>query len=194
MDSFEWWLATSCSPDRGKPGGNPSPFPNARPMLSFRYRFESLLTLHRRRRDEVGGEVGKAVEAIRRVDEQIELLRKQREEMRAQAAGRFANTGSGAATAVPVDRMLQEGRYDLQLAGDQHSLRNTREQLVVELDRRRGLLVEAEAEVKRLERLRETQRTEHQQLMLQAEQAEADDLTAARMIIASRRIAKRQKG
>lgn len=163
-------------------------------MRPFRFRFDSLLVLHRQRRDEVGAEVGKANEAIRRVDEQILLLQKQRDEIRHQAMARFATATGQAVTSVSVDRMLQEGRYDLQLAGDQSSLRNTREQLVVELDRRRGLLVEAEAEVKRLERLRETQEFEHQQLMLQAEQAEADDLTTARLVISRRRLAKREKG
>jgi flagellar FliJ protein len=80
----------------------------------------------------------------------------------------------------------------LQLAIDQRSLHETRGKLEIELERRRELLVEAEADVKRLERLRETQASEHQQLLLQAEQAEADDLTTARMVIAARRQAKKQ--
>ena len=161
-------------------------------MPPFRFRFDSLLLLHRRRRDEVGAEVGKANEAIRRVDEQIQLLQRQRDEVRAQAVGRFIQAGSRGVTRVAVDRVLNEGRYDLQLAIDQRSLHETRGKLEIELERRRELLVEAEADVKRLERLRETQASEHQQLLLQAEQAEADDLTTARMIIAARRQAKKQ--
>ncbi|MCM2372815.1 flagellar export protein FliJ [Aporhodopirellula aestuarii] len=163
-------------------------------MPPFQFRFESLLSLRRRRRDEVGGEVGKATEAIRRVDEQIEMLQGQRDAVRAEAAERFAKSNGGGTTQVMVDRILSEGRYDLQLSADQAALRDTRAKLEVELNRRRGLLVEAEAEVKQLERLRETQMLEHRQLQLQAEQAEADDLTSARLTIAKRQAIKRQGG
>lgn len=163
-------------------------------MPPFRFRFESLLALHCRRRDELGGELGKASEAIRRVDEQIELLQTQRDELRSQTAGRFASSEQEGATQVSVDRMLQEGRYDLQLAAEQNGLRATREKLEVELQRRRGLLIEAEAEVKRLQRLRETQAQQHRQLVLRAEQAEADDLTTARMVITGQRARKQRKG
>ncbi len=161
-------------------------------MPPFRFRFESLLSLRRRRRDEVGGEVGKATEAIRRVDEQIDSLQQQRDAVRVEAAERFASTGSGGTTRVVVDRILQEGRYDIQLSLEQNALRDTRAKLEVELNRRRGLLVEAEAEVKQLERLRETQMAEHHQLQLQADQAEADDLTSARMVIAQRQAIKKR--
>ncbi|MFG0256091.1 MAG: flagellar export protein FliJ [Rhodopirellula sp. JB053] len=160
-------------------------------MAPFRFRFDSLLALRQRRRDEVGAEVGKATEAIERVDEQIELLQTQRDGVRNDAAARLANSGADGATRVAVDRVIQEGRYDMQLSAEQVALRDTRAKLEVELNRRRGLLVEAEAEVKQLERLRETQMAEHRQLQLQVEQAEADDLTTARMVIAQRRALKK---
>lgn len=163
-------------------------------MPPFRFRFESLLSLHHRRRVEIGGEVGKATEAIRRVDQQIEFLQQQRNEIRDQTAAKFAGSSPSGTRSVSADSMLQAGRYDLQLAGEINSLANTRQTLEVELDRRRGLLVEAEVEVKRLERLRETQARAHRHSTLRFEQAEADDLTTSRMVIADRRIGKQKEG
>ncbi|WP_283432900.1 flagellar export protein FliJ [Neorhodopirellula lusitana] len=171
-------------------------------IMAFQFRFDSLLQLRERQRDEVGNEVGKANEAIRRVDEQIEQLQQERDQLRAQAAGVIAGqTQTGTTDATPtrpanlsVDRMLQQGRYDLQLQTEQMSLRQTRGTLMQELDRRQTLLVAAEAEVKKLERLRETRQTEHTKLQLQREQAEADDLTTARMVIARRNAARTLNG
>lgn len=156
--------------------------------MAFQFRFDSLLSLRCRQRDDAGVEVGKANEAIRRVDEQIAELQKQRDELRVLAAGMFQGN-SGAVANVSVDRVLQQGRYDLQLQAEQMSLRQTKQTLATELQRRRDVLIAAEAEVKRLERLRETRKAEHYQMELQREQAESDDLTIARMIIAKRRLA-----
>jgi len=150
-------------------------------MPPFRFRFDSLLEIYRRQRDEAGQEVGKAVEAIRRVDEQVEQVQYQRDQLRQ------VTTESVGQTNVAVDRILHQGRYDLQLHADQVNLRQTRATLEEELARRRERLVSAEAEVKRLERLRETRQAEHRKLELQQEQAEADDLTAARFLMSRRK-------
>ncbi|TWU02092.1 flagellar export protein FliJ [Neorhodopirellula pilleata] len=156
--------------------------------MAFQFRFDSILALRCRERDEAGREVGKANEAIRRVDEQIRDLQRQRDEIRRLAAGMFQNHGDGNRESpnshgVSIDRALQQGRYDLQLQAEQIGLRSTKETLLKELQRRRDVLVNAEAEVKRLERLRETQKSEYRYLELQREQAESDDLTTARLII-----------
>ena len=159
--------------------------------MAFQFRFDSILALRCRERDEAGRELGKANEAIRRVDEQIQELQLKRDEIRKLAAGMFQNDTDGrpersSTQSISVDRVLQQGRYDLQLQAEQIGLRATKETLVKELQRRREVLIDAEAEVKRLERLRETQKIEYRYLELQREQAESDDLTTARLIIAHR--------
>jgi len=159
--------------------------------MAFQFRFDSILALRCRERDEAGRELGKANEAIRRVDEQIQELQQKRDEIRKLAAGMFQNDTDGrpersSTQSISVDRVLQQGRYDLQLQAEQIGLRATKETLVKELQRRREVLIDAEAEVKRLERLRETQKIEYRYLELQREQAESDDLTTARLIIAHR--------
>lgn len=162
--------------------------------MAFQFRFDSLLSLRARQRDDAGIEVSKALEAISRVDTQIAELQKQRNEIRLLASGMFVSKDGpkdggmeGSVAHVSVDRVLQQGRYDLQLQAEQMSLRQTKETLARELQRRRDVLIAAEAEVKRLERLRETRKAEHEQTQLKREQDESDDLTIARMIIAKRR-------
>lgn len=149
-------------------------------MRPFRFRFDSLMDLRARERDQAGMDVAKAVEAIDRVNEQIAQIEQQRTDIRNQQHETLQRDG------VSVDQMLQHGRYDVQLHADQINLRQTLTQLNTELEKRRVHLVAAEAEVKRLERLRATQLAEHRVLESKQEQAEADDLTSARVVMMRR--------
>lgn len=141
--------------------------------MNFKFRFETLLELRRRERDEAGAEVGQANEAIRRVDEQREALKQQRVDLRlSPSASRKGN--------VSVDRLLTAGRYDIQLEADAEALSDTRGKLIQELARRQEKLKQAEAELKRFEKLREHEKSSHQAELLRREQAEADDATNRR--------------
>ncbi|TWU16398.1 flagellar export protein FliJ [Allorhodopirellula heiligendammensis] len=146
-------------------------------MTSFHFRFESLLVLQRQQRNELIRELTETHTAINDTQEKIDHLQQQRDELRSAAAGRFATD-----VHISVDRLRHEARYDRQLADDQDTLGSTRKQLEAELEQRRERLIEAEAEVKRLERLREKQSVAYNQLQLQREQATADERTIARMI------------
>lgn len=151
----------------------------------FLFRFESLLNLRRRQRDDLSGELVQTHEAIASIDEQLRRMQWQRDQARAVAAERLASghvTRRGPVTRLSVERMQNGARYDEHLVDGQTELRSAREQLEVELERRRTHVVEAEAEVKRLERLREKQAADHHRLQLQREQAVADELTGARMM------------
>ena len=156
--------------------------------MSFQFRFNSILRLRCRERDEVGIEVGNANEAIRRIQEQITNVQRQRDENRVQSSGLLesnsANSSGSNDITSAVDGIVQRGRFELQLQAELVSLEQTMVTLKQERDRRLDLLVKAEAEVKRIERLRETQQAEHIQAELKREQAEADDMTTARMVIA----------
>ena len=70
------------------------------------------------------------------------------------------------------------------LKAEIQSLNETRAELMKELQRRQTALTDAEAEVKRFERLEEKERTAFHLLELRREQAEADDATARRYTIA----------
>lgn len=161
--------------------------------MSFQFRFDSILRLRCRERDDAGVEVGNANEAIRRVQEQINEIQQQRDEIRIESSGLLASgTNSAGNATFAVDRILQRGRFDLQLQAEMVALEQTVVSLKQERDRRLDLLVLAEAEVKRIERLRETQQAEYYQDELKREQAEADDMTTARMVIARLQAARLQ--
>ena len=144
--------------------------------MPFQFRFAALLELRRRERDEAGAAVGQADEAIRKIDTQRQALEAERQTLRgASSAGRQG--------AMAVDALLLEGRYDMQLDSQLQSLQQTRDQLIVELNRRQQRLTEAEAEVKRFERLEEKDREAHQAELRRREQLEIDDVVSRRYAI-----------
>jgi len=148
--------------------------------MSYKFRFDTLLKIHRRTRDEAGADVGKANEAIQKIDEQTESLLDQRN-MMLQQAGR-SRIGS-----ISSDSILSQGRYDAQLQSDIHSLGETRDQLEQELQRRQQALIAAEAEVKRFERLEENEIATYRTTQQRREQAESDEAAATRYLMEQRK-------
>ena len=148
--------------------------------MTFRFRFESILQLRRRERDEAGVEVGRADEAIARIEAQIDEVRRQREGLRQESEQR--RTGN-----VSVDGLLATGRYDLQLQASLKSLDGTLGQLMQERQRRQANLVAAEAEVKRLEKLEQQARQVHAEEQQRREQFDADEQSLIRYTMANQR-------
>jgi flagellar FliJ protein len=148
--------------------------------MSFQFRFASILQLRRQQRDEAGAAVGQVNEAIRRVDDQSDAIGREKQSVRDGA-------GKDRVGNVSVDGLLARGRYDLQLQAEIQALSETRSKLIQELERRQQVLVTAEAEVKRYERLEEKERKAYHAEVFKHEQAEADDATARRYTIERRR-------
>ncbi len=142
--------------------------------MSFQFRFDALLQLRRRQRDEAGADVGQAIEAIHRIDTQISEIRQSQESLRQQ--GTSARVGD-----LSVDRLLSTGRYDMQLQADVNALQETRRQLTEELDRRQQRLIEAESELKKFERLEENDRAAYDAQRRHQEQTESDEASARRI-------------
>ncbi len=147
--------------------------------MSFKFRFSTLLRVHRRARDEAGADVGKANEAIRRVDDQTETLMAERTDM----LRRSSESRQGS---ISIDSVLLHGRYDIQLQADVQSLGETRSKLEQELERRQNVLLAAEAEVKRFERLEEKEMAAFRADELKREQAEADEASSVRYMMERR--------
>ena len=148
--------------------------------MAFDFRFATLLQRHRRARDEAGVEVGKANEAIRRIDQQYDDLLTERTTLLKQSGA--ARVGS-----ISIDRVLSQGRYEVQLGAEMVSLRQTRAQLEQELGRRQQVLVAAEAEVRRFERLEENEQAVYRAEQQRREQAAADEASATRYLMERRR-------
>ena len=112
--------------------------------------------------------MGKAEEAIQRVDAQIESLSAEQISLR-------ENADASRKGAVSVDNLLSKGRYDMQLQAEISTLQQARSQLVQERSRRQKCLVDAEAELKRFEKLEKNDRAAYAAETVRREQAAADD-------------------
>ena len=117
----------------------------------FHFRLETLLRLRLAERDERRAELAKALRAEEMLRaEQQRLVGEQRE------LGERVRTlkSPGAAN---VDALLQTHRYETVLAAQQRQLTTQMAQVAAETERRRLALVEADRQVRVLEKLRERQ-------------------------------------
>jgi|SRR3954469_9238856 flagellar FliJ protein len=117
----------------------------------FRFRLETLLRLRLAERDQRRAELAKALRAE-------ELLRGEErtlEDQQIEAAARSRQLKSpGAAN---VDALLEIHRYEAVLAAQRRLLKQQIAQVEVETERRRQALVEADRQLRVLEKLRERQ-------------------------------------
>jgi flagellar export protein FliJ len=124
-------------------------------MPRFKFRLATLLRLREAARDERRVQLAEAY----RVDDVL----RQRLEGVGQELGWLRNlcrrvVGPGT---VDVDRLVEAQRYELVLRAQQHQLQQQREAVAGEIERRRQTLVEANREVRVLEKLREKQSLRH---------------------------------
>ena len=144
------------------------------------FRFKALLDLRRQQRDEAAADLGLANEAIVKVARQIDEINRERAVLRdTQNMNRQGD--------ISVDALLAHGRYDLQLQADIGSLESTVAELTAEMDRRRAKLVEAEAELKRFEKLKENDEAAFRALESKREHAEADEVLNRRYTLQRQR-------
>jgi flagellar protein FliJ len=148
--------------------------------MAFQFRFESILELRRRQRDEAGAAVGKANQAIAKIDQQIADIENDRQNIRQRDQRQRVGE-------ISVEGLLSVGRYDMQLQADVRQLQATRIELVVERDRRQTVLMDAEAEVKRYDRLKTKERETERARQLRIEQADADERSNQAYVFARRK-------
>lgn len=141
-------------------------------MSHFRFRLNTLLRLRDTHRDERRGELADAY----RVDD---VLRAEGAEVDAELA---ANRRSLALEPgeIDVDALLAAQRYELVLRQRLAAIDAQRKIVAAEIDRRRLALVEADRDVKVLERLRERDRSRFQQQQDRREAARLDETALTR--------------
>ncbi len=115
------------------------------------FRLKSVATLREQARDRIAEAVAEVQEAQRIVREQIAQLQREIEDALKQR--QMASTGI-----VRIDRLLLVQRHQLMLEAQREQAVQQLRLLEEEYERRRALLVEAEKEVKAMEKLKETQK------------------------------------
>lgn len=140
---------------------------------AFRFSLETLLKLRENARDERRQQYADALRAEEILREQHEQLESEQVQVRQEYA--ISSTGT-----INVDRLLTAQRYEGALKTQQLIIEQQQQQLSGETERRREALVEADRQVRLLEKLREKQQTRHQKALQKKQDKLLDDLASSR--------------
>ncbi len=124
-------------------------------MAKFKFRLATLLRLRESARDERRSHLAQAYRAEEVLDEQQRQI--------ARDLNGLESTGRRISAPGPldVDRLLDIRRYELVLRSQQEHLRQQRQAVEAEIERRRDALVDANRQVRVLEELRGKQLQRH---------------------------------
>ena len=145
----------------------------------FHFRLSTLLSLRQSVRDQCRVRLAEA----RRADAEIEsrLAELRAEQVRTEGEHRRA-AGPGE---VRLDQLAEAGRYVATLRARQAELRQRRETLAVEIQRRRVALLDADRDVRSLEKLRDRDQQQHRTETGRREARQLDEVVSGRWPAAS---------
>jgi flagellar FliJ protein len=138
-------------------------------MSAFRFRLETLLRLRLADRDQRRADLVKAQRAENALLDQAEALA-QEQGANQELSRQWASPG-----AADVDRLIASHRYELVLRTRSQQLAAQIQQVRGEVERRRQALVEADRQVRVLEKLRERQQLAHHMREEKREQKQLDE-------------------
>jgi flagellar export protein FliJ len=141
-------------------------------MAKFRFRLATLRKLRESHRDELRGKLAEAYQAVQKLEEQQLVIVD--ELLALQDVQRRATEG----TTTSVNSLLEAQRYQAVLRAQQSTLRDHSKVLSTEVERRRQNVIEADQQVRVLDKLNERQRLEHQQTLNRAEVKELDEIAS----------------
>jgi len=126
-------------------------------MAKYKFRLATLLRLRENTRDERRAELAEAYRADNLLKERIGNIDS---EMDALKSRQQATAAPGA---VNVDLLVESQRYEISLRAEKTHFQQQRKTIAEEIDRRQQRLIEANREVRVLEKLRETQENRHRE-------------------------------
>jgi flagellar FliJ protein len=139
-------------------------------MASFRFRLQTLVRIREGTRDERREQLAEVLRIDEALVAQLNDLQRDRS-----VARKEQTLGVGR---VDVDRMLGMQRYEALLSAEIEHVERQRTKVGEELERRREALMEADREVRVLEKLREVRLTEHRAEAAAAEMKVVDEAAA----------------
>ena len=141
-------------------------------MAKFHFRLATLRKLRESHRDELRGKLAEAYQAVQKLEEQQLAIAD--EILALQDVQRHATKGA----TTSVNSLLEAQRYQAVLRAQQSTLRDHSKVLSTEVERRRQNVIEADQQVRILDKLNERQRLEHQQTLNRAEVKELDEIAS----------------
>jgi flagellar FliJ protein len=142
-------------------------------MAKYHFRLATLRRLREIRRDELRTKLAEATRATQMLDEQIQSVCNELVDL--QTVQRKAVAGT-----ADVNALVETQRYQSVLVSQRSTMRDQANLLSAEVERRRQAVVEADKEVRVLEKLDERQRAEHQKILQRAEIKEFDEIASTR--------------
>lgn len=139
-------------------------------MTDFKFRLESILKLRMTARDRCRESLAAAYRADQILKQQLEAMRQTIRQTQ-RMLRHLSNPGH-----INVDRLLETHRYELSLESQVAEMERKRSQVQDEIQRRRETLVEADREVRILEKLRNRKQLEHRQHEAKSEIRELDEV------------------
>ena len=144
-------------------------------MASFQFRLATLLKLRENERRQRQIELGQAMEAER-------IMLQRAESIAAEIATAKGNARVASSPGeVSVDTLLELQRYTLQMRAQARLIAEQITQVRTEVERRRQVLVEADRQVRTLEKLRDKQSAAFQFELQRVEQRHSDELGQKRV-------------
>lgn len=126
-------------------------------MGKFKFRLATLLQIRCQLRDQRRGQLAEAYEAENQLRKRTEDVNQDLQQLDDEYRR------AGGAGSVDIDRLLAAQRYEIVLRSQRQQLREQADMLAVEIERRRLALVEADRDVRVLEKLREKQLRRHRE-------------------------------
>jgi flagellar protein FliJ len=146
-------------------------------MADFKFRLATLLRIREAARDERRMDLADSRRTEESLQQQLERLHAERERV-TEAARELVGPG-----AVAVNRWADAHRYQQMLESRRCQLSAQLAELAAEIDRRREVLLEADRDVRTLERIRETQRLRHHQETHRQENRRLDEAVQLRVAV-----------
>jgi flagellar FliJ protein len=143
-------------------------------MTQFRFRLESLLRLRMAERDRRREEVANAYRADQVLQQRQEAVEQELAETQRQTKQRSA-PGT-----IHVDGLLNTHRYELVLTAQRQQIQRQRQVIATEMERRRQALVEADRDLRILEKLREKHASDFEYTQQKADMRQFDEMALRR--------------
>jgi flagellar export protein FliJ len=141
-------------------------------MANYRFRLETVRKLRESHRDELRGKLAEAYHASQLLEDQQTAVA---EEITSLQQSQRLMTKE---PTTSVNSLLEAQRYHAVLRAQQSTLEKQAKMLADEVDRRRQTVVEADQEVRILDKLDQRQRQNHHQLQNRVEAREMDEIAS----------------
>ncbi len=145
-------------------------------MAKFKFRLATLQQIRESARDQRRAELAQAYHADELLEQQQEELRRESGEL-AQKMRQSAGKGQ-----VDIEQLLSTQRYEVVLRWQEQQLRQQREAVAEEIERRREALVHANRQVRVLEKLHDRQLERHREEEARQHAKQLDEVAGQRAL------------